>query len=109
MINPIYFYLIDIADAADTVLCIFAFIFVSAALILFGLKAADQFYDGEDTKKAKRYCKRFAVIGAVCIVLAISIPTKQTMTEMLVAKYATADNAKAIIDYIVETWKQLKW
>lgn len=107
MINPIYFYLIDLADAADTVLCIFALVFVSAALILFGLIAADQFYDDE-TEKAKRYCKRFAVIGAACPVFAIAIPSKQTMVEVLVAKYATEDNAKAVIDYIVETWGQLK-
>ena len=51
----------------------------------------------------------------VCLVLTIFVPSKSTMIEMMIAKYATYENAdwtveslKSVVDYIVEAFKAVK-
>lgn len=107
MIPPIVFYLADLFDGLKSFFLIIGFCSGITSAILFGMLATGVIYDSE-VPKAKKFARAFAAVFAVTIALGLFIPSKEAMVEMLVAKYATAENAKAIIDYIVETWVRLK-
>ena len=108
MINPFYFYLIDTFSDLEMACWIIGFVSALSAVVLFVMLKSGEFYREEDERKAYKYFKVLSPAGAILITLAILIPSKQGMTEMLIAKYATTENAKALIDYIVETWTCLK-
>ena len=108
MINPIVFYLVDLLDTLDTICSICGFVCGVVSGVLWAFVQTGEIRGYDDEKKANRFSKVFAAAFVVLLVLVIAIPSKQAMVEMLIAKYATTDNAKALIDYIVETWTSLK-
>jgi len=108
MINPIYFYLIDVFSDLETACCVIGTICALVAAALVVLIKTGEFYEEENERIAKRYSKALSIVAAILITLGILVPSKQGMTEMLIAKYATKENAKELIDYIVETWTSLK-
>ena len=108
MINPLVFYIIDLLDSVETLCALIGGMSAIAALVLGGLILGDQFWEEENEAKARKLVKPLSIVAVVCFALVIAIPSKQTMTEMLVAKYATSENVKNLVDYIVETWERLK-
>lgn len=108
MINPAIFYLIDVIDGLGAIFAIVGGLSTTAALVCGGMLIGEQRFDDEDEEKCVRLFKIFSIVGVIGIILAIVIPSKQAMVEMLVAKYATSENAKMLVDYIVETWTRLK-
>ena len=105
IINPLFFYLIHLADNLRTTAGIL--IFIGLAIIfsttLWGMM------DGF-TKCTHTLIKTFIIIVCISIVIAIFVPSQETCYQMFVASLATPDNlnwevdtGKSIADYIVES------
>lgn len=111
IINPIWFYLLDVCEELKVIAYIFATILAIAVIVGAGLYACDEFYDDE---KALKNLKKMAIAAIILFVVAIILPSKQTLITMMVAKFATYENAgltvdaiKGAVDYIVEAIKSL--
>lgn len=109
IINPIIFYLIDVAD---TLRIVFIWLAVGCGMgCLVSLGISTDCY-GDNEVKALKICKKFLIGCIVCSILAIWLPSKETSYQMLVASYVTTDNIdiainsiKSCVDYIVEVFK----
>ena len=106
IINPLFFYLIHLADNLRTTAGIL--IFTGLAIIIFAT-ALWGMMDGF-TKCTHTLIKTFIIIVCVSIVIVIFIPSQETCYQMFVASLATPDNlnlvvdtGKSIADYIVES------
>ena len=105
IINPLFFYLIHLADNLRTTAGILIFIGLAIifATTLWGMM------DGF-TKCTHTLIKTFIIVVCVSIVIVIFIPSRETCYQMFVASLATPDNlnwvvdtGKSIADYIVES------
>ncbi len=102
IINPAWFYWANIANGLKIVALIGAMIGMIACI--FCIIAV--------LEKDDDYLKPLRIVIActtVCIIAAVFIPTKETLIEMQIAKYATWENAewtidaiKDAVDYIVD-------
>ena len=100
IINPLFFYLIHLADNLRA---------TAEILILGGLAIILATMDGF-TKCTHTLIKTFIIIVCVSIVIVIFVPSQETCYQMFVASLATPDNlncvvdtGKSIADYIVES------
>lgn len=105
IINPLFFYLIHLADnlRATAGILIFIGLAIIFATTLWGIM------DGF-TKCTHILIKTFIIVVCVSIVIVIFIPSQETCYQMFVASLATPDNlnwvvdtGKSIADYIVES------
>ena len=105
IINPLFFYLIHLADNLRNTAEILIFIGLAIifATTLWGMM------DGF-TKCTHTLIKTFIIVVCVSIVIVIFIPSQETCYQMFVASLATPDNlnwvvdtGKSIADYIVES------
>lgn len=105
IINPLFFYLIHLADnLRDTAgILIFIGLAIIFATALWGMM------DGF-TRCTYTLIKTFIIVVCVSIVIVIFIPSQETCYQMFVASLATPDNlnwvvdtGKSIADYIVES------
>lgn len=103
IINPMWFYWIGIADAIKCTMCI-----IAALLLVIAGTCFDIFID-EEPKLCKKIIPKIAVAGMTCLIIALFVPSKETLIEMQIAKYATWENAewtinaiKDAVDYIVD-------
>lgn len=105
IINPLFFYLIHLADnlRATAGILIFTGLAIIFATTLWGMM------DGF-TKCTHTLIKTFIIVVCVSIVTVIFIPSQETCYQMFVASLATPDNlnwvvdtGKSIADYIVES------
>ena len=117
IINPWWFYLIQVLGTAKMLL-----LFIG--IIPFGIGAALWFYKREemydacdeddcrlyysckesynrDKKQLKLY-KCAAIIGAVMISISILLPTEETLIKMQIAKFGTYPNAEKVLKVIDE-------
>ena len=115
IINPAWFYWVNIANAGRAVLSISSVILLLLTSICFFMLADDMLFDEEDRARVKKAIGRGFVVGIFCLIAAIFIPSKETLIEMQVAKYATWENAewtvdavKDAVDYIVNAIGSLK-
>lgn len=117
IINPAVFYWMSVFDGLKLVTAIFFVIGCASIVSTFIIWAvnADFDYDDPDAKRWFKFFKISIAITAATSIVLIAIPSKNTMIQMLVAKYATYDNAnwtmeslKSAVDYIVEAIKSLK-
>ena len=117
IINPIWFYWLNIADGLHIISIITLIIgavgsFIAAIFYFECLSYGDE---DSDFIKAKKILKLFiisAIIGAIGVIF---IPDKNVLIEMQIAKFATYENAewtletiKSAVDYIVEAAKAIK-
>ena len=105
IINPLFFYLIHLADnlRATAGILIFIGLAIIFATTLWGMM------DGF-TKCTHTLIKTFIIVVCISIVIVIFIPSQETCYQMFVASLATPDNlnwvvdtGKSIADYIVES------
>ena len=124
VINPMIFYWINTLDKLQTFFTILAFIIATIFLIVLIMAIVlitDNYQYGEDDDDYKtgktllKLAKRLLIPLLFVACVAIFIPSKTTCTEMLVAKFATYDNAtwtieslKEAVNYIVEQFALLK-
>lgn len=123
IINPWFFYFIDIGDSLDTLALTIA---VITGIIWVGLWiAASVMIDECRTltenmqNKYIRFCwkkgKLFMIIMIVTAIIGIAIPSKSVMVEMTVMQQVTPNNiekgkeiVKSTTDYIFEKFEKLK-
>lgn len=117
IINPMWFYWVNVVDTLVAALIVLSILTAVFCVIsgVFTLTTLEYGADDEDHKAAKRifkWCIVTAVIAAIAVIL---IPTKNTLLEMQIARYATYENAeitidaiKSAVDYIVDAMKSVK-
>ena len=125
IIHPAWFYWLNVVDAIGTFLEVIVVFSIGGTiastigyLICHGSIA--NFPDYSDGEKArlpvwKRILKICIITAAVAGVFLVFIPSKNTLIEMQIARYATYENAewtietiKAAVDYIIEAINSLK-
>ena len=106
IINPLFFYLIHLADNLRTTAGILIFIGLLAIIFATALWGMTDGF----TKCTHTLIKTFIIVDCVSIVIVIFIPSQETCYQMFVASLATPDNlnwvvdtGKSIADYIVES------
>lgn len=123
IINPWFFYFIDIGDSLNTLALTIA---VITGIIWVGLWIAasvmiDEYRTLTENMQNKyiRFCwkkgKLFIIIMIVTAIIGIAIPSKSAMVEMAVMQQVTPNNiekgkeiVKSTTDYIFEKFEKLK-
>lgn len=116
IINPSWFYWIEVANAVKTCSFIAAVILLCSSIILAVLSHDDDdFNEHENAKKKRKVMTVCLVALAIFSVVGIFIPSKQTLIEMMIARTATYDNVswtieqvKEAVDYIISALKDIK-
>lgn len=116
IINPSWFYWIEVANAVKTCSFVAAAILLCLSIILaVSSHIDDDFNDREDAKKKRKVMAVCLVALALFSVVGIFVPSKQTLIEMMIAKKATYDNVswtleqvKEAVGYIISAIKEIK-
>lgn len=108
VISPMFFYFLSIADAFKMSLVALIIIF-SISLFIISIYFVVESATGYDTEKTKEQYKRLpkktTILGYLFIILlAILIPSKNTLIEMEVARNITYDR----IDKVISVGKDIK-
>lgn len=116
IINPSWFYWIEVADCIKGCAIAAAIILSCAAIILAIVAKIDDDFDEHRSANVKRKVLIYCLVAlAVCVVVIIFVPSKQTLIEMMIAKKATYGNVswtieqiKEAVDYIITAIKEIK-
>lgn len=115
VISPSWFYWLDVVNTL-TSFTIFIFAIASVA-VLFGAwfmytSFGEESEDYENGKKAVKCMLPILIVSGLIMIFA---PSKETLIEMQIAKFATPDNAewtvnavKDVADYIIKAIKEIK-
>lgn len=125
IINPMWFYWLSVADNLRSIL-ITGLVICLSLIVICGIAstvtiAAVNDWPSISEGERKRFpiyntIFKIAIIAAPFFAIAIIFaPSKSTLIEMMVAKFATVENAnltietiKSAVDYIVEAIKSMK-
>lgn len=109
IINPIYFYLMEVGDGLKTIFAIvstFSFLGTIIAFIIWWLSTEDR---SIDRVVALKVLKRLILCSVILSAFATLIPSSNTVIKMVVAQHITAENYEfakdemvELIDYIIE-------
>lgn len=118
IISPLTIYLINLMDPLHAV-----FIGACIVFLVLGILTGIDYLDNKDSstekyqkqaQKALGRTRRMAVICVLCMLLAVFVPSKNTIIEMIVAQNITINNinageekVKEAIDYLVEKVKEV--
>lgn len=124
IINPMWFYWINVLDAVHTVFGVLAFLLGFACLVLIILTIITKFAAFEENEKdddwrvfcsCKKVLKNLIPITVLMAIVTVFIPSKETILTVMIAKYATKENIsftidtlKQAVDYIVDAYTKLK-
>ena len=116
IINPAVFYWMDALEDLRMIIAIGFGLCATAALVLTIYIAASGWeLDDDDLEKLKKWRRRVYIALPIFALGLVFTPSKTAMTEMLVARFATYENAewtvdsiKSVVDYIIEAMKSLK-
>ena len=118
IINPAVFYFLHIVNGLRLAIGIAICLSITASIVCFIMWVTTvdcSGMDDEDAKTEFKILKKALVFVAVFTIALIVIPSKNTLIEIQIAKYATYDNAswtletiKSAVDYIVEAIKSIK-
>lgn len=104
IIDPIWFYWLQVADAIKGI-CDILTIVIGGALALMAFLCVyltvfeyDDYTD--ECTKLLKYVKRMVPIFAVTMLCVIFIPSKRTLIEMEIAKHATYSNVESVKEQI---------
>lgn len=111
IIDPMWFYWVSVADGIKTFCIAIPIVIFSAGLIFSVIRYSD--LDDDDEKKAFiKTCLIVAALITMVFIIAIFIPSKETLIQMEIAKHATYDNTEMLLqkikeasDYILENLK----
>lgn len=112
IIEPMWFYWVDVLAGLKEVFIIVACVAGVCGGMGILFYCADNYMDEEEKSKVIKWVKIWAVIISTLILLAILIPSKETMIQMQLAKFGTYENVEKAIeaiqdatDYILEHLK----
>lgn len=99
IINPMYLYLIEVLHNLDAInQFVFALLVVSVIGISF-MYVIDE-YARETINENKSRVALVYMAFIVSLLIAVLVPTKDTMYKMLIASYVTTDNIQIVNDAI---------
>lgn len=111
IVNPIWFYLVDLFGEVNLFAWIFVFVSGAGALLCF-LFASKEF--NEERAFFYKIFKRFVIATVVFTIIAVAVPSSNTVQEMVVASVVTYENVEAVngevtelIDYIIDSADKL--
>ena len=118
IINPSWFYWLQVVDSLRTAFIATAACSTIACIILWVVACYDLGWCEPDDKDYRRH-KRIAIIltpvSVFAILLVVFTPSKDTLIEMQIARYATKQNVefgveaiKSATDYVIHAIQQLK-
>lgn len=115
-INPIIFYLADIAETSKTISIISAvFLGIGAGICIACVIIDDDCSSNEEKTRWTKYIKRMIVGLVLSIVVAIATPSSDSVNKMIVASCVTEENVGKvkegtieIVDYIIEKARELR-
>lgn len=111
IVNPIWFYLVDLFGEVNLFAWIFVFVNGAGALLclLFAFKEFD-----EERASFYKIFKRSVIATIVFTIIAVAVPSSNTVQEMAVASVVTYENVEAakgeateLIDYIIDSVDKL--
>lgn len=97
IINPMFFYMIHIADTFGFAMKICGPIVSLSGVILLFISCEISSSD-EDEKQMIRCGKRMILIGIIILFIGLLIPNKETLLLMQAANLATTDNVNAVFE-----------
>ncbi len=117
IIDPMWFYWINVMDSIWVISIVG--IVVSVVFLIIGSIIYFENYSYDENDQDKKLGTKFLKIAIpfliAFVLIVIFLPTKSTLIEMQIARYATVENAewtvetvKNAVDYIIEAMKQLK-
>lgn len=114
IINPIWFYLMDVCgdlNAVLIVLCIAVGIMAAVCFVLHLMAVDENWRYDDDTRVKKTYTrmkKSFIALG-IALLSVPAVPNKDTLLKMLIANTVTYENVESakheatdLVDYIIE-------
>ena len=112
-INPIWFYLMNLANGVKSLLCIAGCLAMILAIIIAGFFFCDMDYDitnmDDNDKIWMKKFKKILIVGIITLFIGILVPSKETCIEMAVASQVTHESVSAtkeeiyeIIDYVTD-------
>ena len=109
IINPIWFYLIDIIESADNLFFILSVLSAIATIVMLIIIVTEE-EDPETAPGIFKLTKKIFIVYITSIILSVLTPTPDTCYKMMAASMVTPDNIAAvgetatdIVDYIVES------
>lgn len=116
IINPAWFYWIEVADTIKAVSIVSIVVLLIACIILAIVVGMDRAL-GDDTEgkvHSAIFCKCLIALTVLTLVCVL-VPSKRTLMEMQIARLATRSNVdltidkvKEIVDYIINAMKEMK-
>jgi hypothetical protein len=111
IINPLYFYFINVASNLKEAVGLFGGIILSIAICWFIVAGAAKIENRiKDMTWHLKNIKKLVITSTIFIFIAILMPSEATMYKMMVASIVTPNNIQAagnsvtdIIDYIVNS------
>ena len=115
IINPMWFYWISVAGTVKVASAILLSIATMVFLTWVFIYCSDcSPFNDEERTHFEKCATRSGIALAALALLSIFVPSKETLISMMVAKFATYDNAqwtadaiKSIVDYIIEAFKAI--
>lgn len=98
IINPAWFYWINIVDGIKIIMSLLAVASLVASFLSALISLDDT--DTATSKKFEKMALKMFIVAIVCIIISLFIPSKETLIEMQIAKYATWENAEWTVDAI---------
>lgn len=119
IINPMWFYWVSVIDSIRMATIAVLVISIGTVVVL-AISIGISFYElggycGDDDQKYKKFFKIAIPLVIVSTLIIIFLPSKDTLIEMQIAKYATIENAnmtfdaiKDTVDYIINAIKEVR-
>ena len=100
IVNPLWFYLISVAEGVDIATCVACVItlIVWCFSPLFFDFFCDEI-DDSDKKTIKSIFKKSVILLITSLIITIMVPGRKDMEKMLIASYATEENVSAATNY----------
>lgn len=102
VVNPWFFYWMDVAYTLSCVATIGAAVFGFTFVVNLACKI-----DADADFLPDAYAKVCGFIAVVCLVLAVLIPTKKTMMQMAVAQNVTYERVETATDTVKEVYEDI--
>lgn len=105
IINPWWFYLVQMCGTFKCMFYIFGTIIIFIGTVLFVGKYIEVvFYESDCNSDKKMFAqlKRACIIGVIVFILGALIPTEDTLIKMQIAKFGTYTNVEKVLNVIDE-------
>ncbi len=100
IINPMWFYWLQVADDAKFLLAIAGAIGGIIAIAIWLCVIGNGGMSIEEGKRVAKIAKWYAIMFWLIFIISIFIPSKQTLIEMEIAKHATYSNVESVKEQI---------